>query len=58
MGAKSKKAIRKRNKNFVWKYKWIKIPNCITNSPPIIIRKWVRIKIEHQESENDSLNKN
>lgn len=46
------KKIRKKTKNFIWKFKWIKIPNAIPNSAPIVIRKWVKIKLDQQASDN------
>jgi hypothetical protein len=39
------KKLKKRNKNFIWKYKWIKISNAIHNSGPILMKKWVKIKL-------------
>jgi hypothetical protein len=39
------KKIKKKNKNFIWKNKWIKIPNAIINSGPILMKKWVKIKL-------------
>lgn len=43
------KKLKKRNKNFIWKNKWIKIPNAITNSGPILMKKWVKIKVNVHE---------
>lgn len=51
--AKNKK-IKKKSKNFTWKCKWIKIPNSVPNSGPIFVRRWVKIKLDQQTSENES----
>jgi hypothetical protein len=46
------KKIKKKNKNFIWKNKWVKVPNVVANSGPILMKKWVKIKLDLPESEN------
>ena len=49
------KKIKKRSKNFVWKLKWIPIPNSVPDSHPVFIRKWVKIKVEVTNESKDDL---
>ena len=46
IAASKGKKIKKKSKGFVWKNKWVKIPNSIPNSGPILIRRWVKIKLD------------
>lgn len=44
------KKIKKKTKNFTWKCRWVKIPNSVPNSGPLLVRRWVKIKLDQQTS--------
>lgn len=44
------KPINKKKKTFSWKLKWVKVPNSVPGSGPILIRRWVKIKLEKSEN--------
>ena len=42
-GEKTKK-IKKKERNFTWQYRWVKIKNAASRSQPLLIKKWVKIR--------------
>lgn len=54
------KKIKKKAKNFIWKLKWVPVPNSVQHSQPLFVRRWVKIKlekpqVEELESQEDEL---
>ncbi len=58
VAAHKNKKIKKKNRGFIWKNKWVKIQNSVTNSDPILIRRWVRIKLDEPIEQIESEYKN
>lgn len=48
------KKIKKKLKNFTWKLKWVPITNSVPHSDPVFVRRWVKIKVENAEGQEDS----
>lgn len=48
------KKIKKKSKVFAWKYRWVKIPNAMSPSAPLLIRKWVKVKLAGEVGDNCS----